>query len=83
MTHILLTELRIRYCSLRPLNVDVWVVPTNASISLRRINIINFVAEDGCFAQYLDSVCEPARYKQLLMVVLRQLNSDVLAECRT
>lgn len=83
MMHILLTELRIFYCSLRPLDVDVWIIPTNAGISMWCINIIHFVAEYRRFTQHQEPVCEPTWYKQLPMVVLRQLNGNVLAECRT
>jgi len=82
MMHILLTELRISNSSLRPLDVDVWVVPHNSGICFWTVYIIHFVAKDCSVAQDQEPVCESSRDVELAMIDIIQLYCDVLAECQ-
>ena len=80
MTHILLTELRISDGSLRPLDINFWVVPHDASICFRTVHIIHFIAEYCSVAQDQETMCESSRDVELPVIVLRQLYCYVLAE---
>ena len=62
--------------------MDIFIIPTYASLILRGISIVNLVSKDGFVAQNQKAMCETAWNKELIFVLIRKLNHDIFAKGR-
>ena len=66
----------------RPLDANLLVVPTNGSLGLRSIDIVDLIGEHGLVAQHQESVCKAAGDEELAFVLGAKLRHDIPTERR-
>ena len=65
-----------------PINAKRLVLDIDAAISLRMIELVAFVLEDGSLGENGETMSEATRDKKLTMIVFCQFYCYMLAECR-
>ena len=63
-----------------PVDCQRLVVPTDACLLLRRIDIVHLIGEDGLVAQHEEAVGKATGNEELAFVLVAQLHHDMLAE---
>ena len=62
-----------------PVDAEAEVCYGDAAVGFRMVELIALVLEDGCLAQYGETVSEAFRDEELPMVVFREFYGDVLS----
>ena len=62
-----------------PVDAEALVCYGDAVVGLRMVELIAFVLEDGCLAQYGETVGEAFRNEELAVIVFREFYGDVLS----
>ena len=65
-----------------PVYVQFWIIPYHGPLALRSIKIVALVLEQCCLTQYTKTVRESSGNEKLTVIVSRQLDCHVSAECR-
>ena len=65
-----------------PVDRQFRIIESHTALMSRRIEIVAFIGKNRRFAQYAETMTEPARYQQLPVIVFGQLDRNMLAVCR-
>ena len=66
----------------RPLDANLLIVPTNGSLCLRCIDVVDLIGEHGLVAQHQESVCKATGDEELAFVLGAKLRHDIPTERR-
>ena len=81
MLQIFLTKYRLLHWY-APVNAKAFILDIDSAISLRVIEFVALVLEDGSFGENGKAVCESSWNKKLTMIVFGQFHCHILPKCR-